>query len=301
MVSGQIENQLVIETPEKRSTMVSITVVILTHNESIHIRRAIDNVIDWCDEVVILDSNSTDDTAAIAEACGAKVYYRAFDNYAAQRNYAIHDLPLQNEWMLFLDADEYLGEALKEEIANTFKNPLAFDGFLMKRRFIFNDKWIKHGGYYPIWLVRLFKRSAANVDREINEHVAINGTVGRLEHFFSDHNLKPIADWIDKHNRYSNFEAKQFLFHAERKKNGGKDGMAKFSGDSVERKRWIREHIWNDLPPLLRPFFYFFWRYILRLGILDGKAGLIYHFLHGFWYPFITDVKYLEMKKGTTP
>ncbi len=278
---------------------VSISVVILTYNESIHIRRAIENVINWCDEVVVLDSNSTDDTTAIAEACGAKVYYRQFDNYKAQRNHAIHELPLSNEWMLFMDADEYLGEELKAEIAEVFAKPISCDGFLIKRRFIFNDQWIKHGGYYPIWILRLFKRSAANVDREINEHVAVNGTVGRFEHHFSDHNLKSIADWIDKHNRYSKLEATQFFFHALRKKNGGRDEMAKFSGDSVERKRWIREHIWNELPPLLRPFIYFFFRYFLRLGFLDGKAGLIYHFLHGFWYPFLTDVKYLEMKAPT--
>jgi glycosyltransferase involved in cell wall biosynthesis len=280
-----------------KNVRVGVTVVILTYNESIHIKRAIENVIDWCDEVVILDSNSTDITVTIAEQAGAAIYYRAFDNYAAQRNHAIHQLPLNNEWMLFLDADEYLSEDLKKEIGTVLSSPGSFDGFIMKRRFIFHDRWIRYGGYYPIWLLRLFKRSVANVDREINEHVTVMGSVGKLQHDFCDHNLKPLADWIEKHNRYSKFEAEQFLLHAQRKRVGGKDELAKFSGGSVERKRWIREHIWNDLPPLVRPVVYFIWRYFFRLGFLDGKAGMIYHYLHGFWYPFITDVKYLEMKR----
>lgn len=280
---------------------VGVSVVILTYNESIHIKRAIDNVIAWCDEVVILDSNSTDDTTAIAEACGAKVYYRAFDNYAAQRNYAINNLPLQNEWMFFLDADEYLSEALKTEIAAELSVEVAYAGFLIKRRFIFQDKWIRHGGYYPIWLLRLFKRSLANVDREINEHVTVKGTTTSLKNYFSDHNLKSLGDWIEKHNRYSKMEAEQFVLHKERKRNKIKDEMANISGTSAEQKRWVRIHIWNELPPLIRPFIYFTWRYFFRLGILDGKQGFIYHYLHGFWYPFVTDVKYLELKKAKSP
>lgn len=277
---------------------VKLSTIILTFNESIHIRRAIENVINWCDEVVVLDSNSTDETASIAEQAGAKVYYREFDNYAAQRSYAIHQLPLQNEWMLFLDADEYLTEGLKTEITTVLLSQVLYTGFYMRRRFIFNGRWIRHGGYYPIWLLRLFKRSAANVDREVNEHITVKGNTGSLQHYFSDHNLKPISDWIEKHNRYSKFEAEQFLLHHERKRNGGKDNMAKLTGAGAERKRWIREHIWNELPPLLRPFLYFIWRYFFRLGILDGKAGLIYHTLHGFWYPFLTDIKYLELKRN---
>jgi glycosyltransferase involved in cell wall biosynthesis len=294
MLTKEISRELI---KNKNEQLIGLSVVILSYNESIHIKRAVENVIDWCDEVVVLDSNSTDDTAAIAEATGAKVFYRNFDNYMAQRNHAIHELPLQNEWMIFLDADEYISEALKNEIAQLLLGDPAHDGYMMKRRFIFKDRWIRFGGYYPIWILRLFKRSKGNVDREINEHVTVSGTVGNLKNDFSDHNLKSLADWIEKHNRYSNYEAQQFLNHHDRKHTGEKDQMAKLTGNSAERKRWIRQNIWNEMPPFVRPFVYFTWRYFFRFGFLDGKAGFIYHYLHGFWYPFITDVKYLELKK----
>ncbi|MFM2361834.1 MAG: glycosyl transferase family 2, partial [Bacteroidota bacterium] len=134
-----------------------VSVVILTYNEAVNIERAIANTIAWAAEVIVLDSFSTDETVAIATNAGAKVVQRKFDNYSAQRNYAIKEIELCCEWILFLDADEYLSEALKEEITGELANPKA-DGYYMKRRFYFMGKWIRWGGYYPIWLLRLFKK-----------------------------------------------------------------------------------------------------------------------------------------------
>lgn len=265
-----------------------LTVIILTFNEEENISHSVSNVIDWADEVVVLDSFSTDKTVEIAQAFGAKVYYRKFDNYAKQRNYAINELPIANDWILFLDADEWLTNYLKEEISATV-NQTKLDGFLIKRRFYFLGKWIKFGGYYPSWNLRLFRKGIATISREINEHIEINGKVGKLKNDMVDENHKDLSFWLTKHIRYAQMEAKQFSTSNDLKTN--------LWGNSIERKNWIRQKIWNKmLPPLIRPFIYFFYRYFIRLGFLDGKRGFIFHFLHGLWYIFLIDVFFVIEK-----
>ncbi len=271
-----------------------ITVVILTYNEQININKSLSNVIGWAKNVYVLDSGSGDNTCSIAKEMGAEVFYRKFDTYAKQRTYAMKELPINTEWMLFLDADEYLFEALKDEISETIKHT-ALDGFYLKRRFYFMGEWIKFGGYYPTWILRLFKYKLATCHRDMNEHIKVDGRVGYLENDFVDENKKGITDWLEKHNRYITFEAQELLDFEEHKKT---DVLSNVFGSQVERKRWIREKIWNPiLPPLVRPFMYFFYRYIFRLGFLDGKAGLVYHLVHGLFYRLLIDVKYLELKR----
>lgn len=277
--------------------MVDLTVIILTFNEEVNIKQSVSNVIGWARDVFILDSGSTDKTIEVAKKLGAKVFYRKFDTYAKQRNYAIKELSIETDWILFLDADEYLTEELKKEIEDVLPNTDK-DGFYLKRRFYFMGRWIKYGGYYPTKILRLFKKDKGRVDRDINEQFIIKGKVGELKNDFIDENHKGISDWIEKHNRYSTFEAQELINFEKRKKNQEKDEMAKFFGTQVERKRWIREYIWNPLlPPLVRPFIYYIYRYLFRLGFLDGKEGFMYHFLHGLWFYFLIDVKYLEMKR----
>lgn len=277
--------------------MNDVTIIILSYNEELNISQALKNVSGWAREIIVLDSGSTDNTIKIAESFGAKVFYRKFDNYANQRNYALKELPIATEWILFLDADEYLTEELKKEISETLSQTDC-DGFYLKRRFYFWGKWIKHGGYYPIWILRLFKKDKGHIDREINEHFVVAGKVGYLKNDFIDNNKKDLTEWIAKHNNYATYEAEELLKYKQRKQAGEKDEFANLSGSQAQKKRWIREYIWNPLmPPLIRPFIYFFYRFIIRLGFLDGKAGFVYHFLQGLWYPFLIDVKYLELKR----
>jgi glycosyltransferase involved in cell wall biosynthesis len=269
-----------------------VTVIILTFNEEIHIERVLNNVCDWAQDIFILDSYSTDRTTAIARNRGAKVVQRAFDTYANQRNFAIKELPIDTEWVFFLDADEYLTDELQEEISNVIDSP-RYDGYYIKRRFYFMGRWIKHGGYYPIWILRLFKKDCGYVSRDINEHVVVKGNVGYLKNDFVDHNLKGIYDWMEKHNRYSTYEAGELVHYRD-----VEDPLANLFGNATERKRWIRRYVWNPLMPiLLRPFIYFIYRYILRGGFIDGIPGFIYHFLHGCVYRFLIDIKYLELKR----
>jgi glycosyltransferase involved in cell wall biosynthesis len=265
-----------------------LTVVVLTLNEEANISYCLSNVIDFANEIIILDSFSTDSTVSISESFGAKVYFRKFDNYANQRNYAINELPVSNPWMLFLDADEWLTNELKHEISAMLLST-SYDGFLIKRRLYFSGKWIKYGGYYPSWNLRLFRKGLAIVNREINEHVEVNGKVGKLKNDMVDENHKGLTFWLYKHIRYAQLEAAAFA--------APNDLKTKFWGNPIERKNWIRQKIWNKiLPPFIRPFIYFFYRYFIRFGFLDGKVGLIFHFLQALWYPFLIDVFYVSEK-----
>lgn len=266
----------------------NISVIILTLNEEKNISYCLNNVFNWANEIIILDSYSTDATVTIAKSFGAKVFFRKFDDYARQRNYSINELPITNKWILFLDADEWLTDELKEEISDTIRIT-RYDGFLIKRRLYFSGKWIKYGAYYPSWNLRLFRKGLATINRVINEHVEINGQVGKLKHDMVDENHKGLIFWLNKHIQYAQMEATQFSTRNDLKLN--------FFGNQIERKNWIRQRIWNRiLPPLIRPFLYFFYRYFLRLGFLDGIIGLVFHFLQALWYPFLIDVFYVIEK-----
>ena len=274
--------------------MTEVTVVILTMNEELNIRCSIGNVMGWAKEVFVLDSGSTDRTVEIAKEMGAKTFFRKFDTYAKQRNYAIKELPIETEWMLFLDADEYLTDELKQEIEDVLSKNPEENGFYMKRRFYFMGRWIKHGGYYPTILLRLFKKDFAKVERDINEHVHVDGKVGFLKHDFADENRKTLSDWIAKHNKYSTFEAIEMI---NVEKNLTKfDRKSFFNAPKHEKKKMIMRYIWNKIPPMSRPFLYFTYRYFFKLGFLDGKEGLIYFMMLCFIMTTATSAKYYELK-----
>lgn len=272
---------------------MKISVLILTHNEELNIKKTILNVINWADEIIVIDSFSDDNTIKILEEFNIKIYYNKFINFKEQRLFALNKTSISNEWVLFLDADEWLTDSLKVEIKKTIKFT-EFDGFLIKRRFYFMGSWIKYGGYYPSWNLRLFKRKLASINRDINEHIEIDGIVSKLKNDMVDENQKKFGQWITKHNKYSDLESVQLT----RKDT---DQLAVFFGNPIERKRWIREKIWNKMmPPLIRPFIYFIYRYFFRLGFLDGRAGFIYHFNHALVYRLFIDIKFLELKKHET-
>lgn len=268
-----------------------LTVVILTYNESIHIERAIKNITGWADNIIVLDSHSTDDTAEKAKALGAEVIFRKFDNYKNQREHAISYVKEKTEWLLFLDADEYPSEELKKEIKEGIKNKNV-NGYYVALRFIFMKRWIKWGGYYPTYLIRLFRPMNAQLKRTVNEYVFLDGEKRYLKNNIIHEDLKGIGSWIEKHNRYATFEAKELF---DFKLNKPKEKI-KFWTNQSERKHWIRCNIWNNLPIVVaRPALYFIYRYFIRLGFLDGRQGLVYHFLQAFWFWLLIDLKYLEM------
>ncbi|MCL5422229.1 MAG: glycosyltransferase family 2 protein [Nitrospirae bacterium] len=270
----------------------NLSVIILTYNEEANIAQVLESVSGWAGKVFVLDSYSTDKTVELARQYECEVYQHPFQDYAKQRNYAIEQLPIDTEWILFLDADEWLTEELKNEIRGVLALSPSENGFYIKRRFYWMGKWIKRG-YYPLWLLRLFRKGKASCEhRPVNEHLIVEGKCGYLQNDIIHEDRKGLTEWVARQNRFASLEAGELYRGYERHDTLGES----FVGSQAERKRWLRHHIWNRMPSLIRPFFYFFYRYIIKGGFLDGKEAFIYHVLQGLWVPFLIDVKYLELK-----
>jgi len=267
---------------------MKLSVIILTLNEEKNIKHCIESVKDVADEVIVVDSFSTDKTLEIAREYGAVTHQRTFKNQADQFNWALDNIEIKGDWILRLDADEYLTPELREEIKETLAEPKpGITGYYMKRRVHFMGRWIKHGGYYPVWFLRLWKKGSARIeDREMDEHTILaEGKAEQFTHDFVDENHNGLAHWIAKHNGYSTREARARLREA------------RTNAAHTSRKSRIKSGAYAKLPLFLRAFLYFIYRYILLLGFLDGKEGLIFHTLQGFWHQFVIDAKIYENKK----
>lgn len=280
-----------------REGSAPVTVLVITRNEEANIARCLGSV-RWAREVFVVDSYSTDATVEIARSMGAKTCQHAFENCAAQWNWALDNLPFSNEWVLVLDADEVVPQPLAEEIIQTVTDPAQeFSGYSLKRRVWFMGRWLRRGGLYPTWIMRLIKRSAGRFGRHgISEHMILNGRQGYLKQDFDHCDSKPLSDWIQRHNRYSELEAEEYL----REESGASRAVfipPRLGGNQAERKMWIKLKVWNRLPLLFRPFLFFFRNYIFKGGFLDGAPGFIYHVLWSFWYPFLVSAKIVERKK----
>jgi glycosyltransferase involved in cell wall biosynthesis len=272
----------------------TVTVIVLTYNEEKNLPHALASVAGWSHETFVLDSLSTDGTLDIARKFGCASAQNRFEDYAKQRNYALEHLPITSEWVLFLDADEWLPDATRNEISAIIARSPVENGFYINRRLIWMGRWIRRG-YYPSWILRLFRLGKGRCeDRSVNEQIIVEGATGQLRCDFVHQDRKGVTDWIAKHNGYATREAMELL--KGRSAPGYQEIDARLLGSQGERRRWLRHVIWNRLPALLRPFGYFFYRYVLQRGFLDGVAAFMFHFLQALWYPMLIDIKYLELK-----
>jgi glycosyltransferase involved in cell wall biosynthesis len=277
--------------------MIDLSVIILTRNEEAHIERAIRSLAPLAAQIYVVDSFSTDRTLETARALGATVVQHEFINYAMQYRWALDALPIATEWVMRLDADEVLTPELVTEIAQRVPElPPDVTGVNLRRRHIFMGRWIRHGGRYPLVLLRIWRRGAAQIEqRWMDEHmVLLHGRQVTLEHDFSDHNLYDLTFFTDKHNKYATREAIDVL--GKKYNLFGTEDDLPAEGTSVQAaaKRWVKQKIYNRLPFWLGPLSYFHYRYFFQLGFLDGREGLIYHFLQGFWYRFLVGAKIEE-------
>ncbi|WP_138990917.1 glycosyltransferase family 2 protein [Larkinella sp. C7] len=276
--------------------MSSISVIILTHNEEKHIGRCIASLLPFTKQIFIVDSFSTDQTVEIARAMGAVVVQNPWVNYATQFNYGIRHIPFQTSWLMRMDADEYVLPELATEI-NTRLTTLPDDvsGIYVKRRVMFMNRWMRHGDYYPIWLLRIW-RSGQGICEEswMDEHIKLStGRSIQFEHDLVDHNLNNLTWWTQKHNLYAIREVIDILnirFNFDQSIRV----EPKFFGTQEQRKRYLKQR-YASLPLFTRPVVYFLYRYIVRLGVLDGRPGLMWHFLQGLWYRFLVDAKLYEV------
>ena len=249
-----------------------ISALIITKNESIHLQRLINNLSDLTNEIIILDSYSTDSTKEIAIKNNCKFFQRTFDNFSNQRNYLIKNIEIKNEWIIFIDADELLSDDLKNEIKEKIKDT-SFNCYYIKRRFIWKNKWLKRG-YYPKWFLRIGKKNDLYCDyNPVNEHLLSKSqNFSYLNHDFINHNLEDNDHWFKKHLVYAEFEKDRY-----------------FNKETSEKRK-----LWNKLPLIIRPFMLLFYRLFINCIFLDGIKALEYHFYHSFIYKMIIDYKILK-------
>lgn len=275
---------------------MSLSVVILTFNSEATIAATLASAARVSDDIHVVDSGSTDATLAIAERHGAQITHHPFENYGAQRNWAIQALPLRHGWELHLDADERLSDGLAAAIlaleARDFAGPEV--GYFIPRLVHFLGRPIRHGGMYPIWHMRLFKHGHGRCEaRRYDQHFFVDGPAGRIAEPMIDDIRMSLTEWVTRHNRWADAEAEELIAGSA----AGTVVTANLSGNPVERKRALRGS-YNRMPLFLRALLLFLYRYVFRLGFLDGRAGLIFFVLQTFWFRFLVDAKLWERTRG---
>ena len=282
---------------------VPVSVLIPAKDEQLNLPACLESVA-RAEEIFVVDSQSSDSTGEIAESFGAKVVQFHFNGrWPKKKNWSLENLPFRQEWVLIVDCDERITPQLWDEIATAIKNP-DYSGYYLNRKVFFLGKWIRYGGRYPDWNLRLFKHKLGRYenlktedipntgDNEVHEHVLLQGKVGYLENDMLHIDFRDIYHWLDRHNRYSNWEARVYYnLLTDQDDSGTIQGS--LWGNSVQRKRFLKK-IWVRLPfkPLLR----FILAYIIRLGFLDGRAGYIYARLLS-QYEYQIGVKLYELRQ----
>ena len=276
----------------------SIAVVILTFNEEIHIERCIRSAQRVTDQIVIVDSFSTDETCVIAQSLGAVVYQHKFENQARQFNWALDNCDIQAQWIWRLDADEYIEPALAEKALDAIEHVAKdVNGIYVNKKIVFMGQPLLHGGWYPAPQIKIIRKGfGGSEDKWIDEHLVIfSGNTISVDGDQTDDNLNDLTWWSHKHVNYASREAINTLLIEYGLINQEKEVQPKFFGTNAERKRWLKMK-YAKTPLFVRPFVNFFIRYILKAGFLDGKRGFIWHFHQGFWYRMLVDAKIYELK-----
>lgn len=286
-------------TDPSRAQMVPIGLIILTYNEEVNIEHTLESVKHWIGEIIIVDSFSTDRTLEICRKYTDKIYQHPFENQAKQFNWALDNVPIVHDWVLRLDSDEMVTPELAAELQRVLPALRAdVTGVYMKRRVYFMGRWMRHGDYYPMWFLRLFRKGKGRYEEITEEHIVLSeGRTIWVEHDFIDYNRKGLTFWIDKHNNWSLGEMLDTMAAAGEAELPAGTVTPSLFGTQEQRTRWLKTRVYARVPLFARAFLYFLYRYIIRLGFLDGREGLIFHFLQGCWYRFLVDAKIYEARK----
>lgn len=269
---------------EANDDRLPISVIVPVLNEELNLPACLESL-RWANEVFVVDSGSKDNTCKIADDMGAEVVrFQYRPGGSRKKNWSLDHLPLRNEWVLLIDADERITPELEREIRELFRRGPTERGYYLNRMHLFLGRWLRHGGNFPSWNLRLLRRDAGRYEKlgteelasagdvEVHEHIVLDGSAGYLHAPMLHEDFKDLSQFIDRHNRYSSWDARM-----REKVLRGDDSLesidAKFFGSPVERKRWLKK-VWVRLPG--RPFLRFLYMYLLRLGFLDGYPGFLY-------------------------
>lgn len=271
-----------------------ITAIILTKNEEVNIGECISSICEVVKRIVVIDSYSNDDTVAIASLAGAEVYQHNFENYAKQYMYGVQIANADTVWTLRIDADERLTiESAKElEVLCNDNMNTNVAGIVLRFKKNFLGRDLYHGGVYPWKKMNCYKTKFGTIeDRSMDEHIVISrGTVVEMRTDCLHFDFKNLEFFINKHNWYSSRETVDF-FENQEKADAPK---------VLDAKSWIKMNVYYKLPMSIRSHIYYFYRYYIKLGFLDGKEGKIYAFLQAYWYRYLVDAKIYECKKMGT-
>ena len=272
--------------------MTDTTVIILTKNEETDIERCIRSIEGWVKRIVIVDSGSTDRTVEIAERLGAEIVrHEPFVDYGRQFNWAIDNLRIKTTWVFRLDADEVITPELRKELEKELEHHATDDvsGFMMRYKVEFMGRYLMHGGFYPFQKITIFKYGKGRFEeRAMGEHIVLSE--GRCVYLKNDaihHTLKTLDLYINKHNWYATREVQDYFDVRSGRENALLDGQP-------EKAKKLRDGLYYRLPMFLRARLFFWYRYYLRLGFLDGTPGYIFAFMQAYWYRTLVDAKLYE-------
>ena len=280
--------------------MLDLSVIILTYNEELHIRRCLENVVPIAKDIFIIDSYSTDKTIEIAKQYpNVHILQNKWENnHAKQFNWGLEHANISTQWVLRLDADEYLLPELVAELQEKLPTlPDDVTGIIFNRRHIFMDKWMRRG-IYPVKLLRVFRYGKGKCEQRLmDEHIQLSeGRAVEFEHDFCDHNLNNLSWFCHKHVNYAIREAVDLLdIELDLTGAAETDSNKEISPQALAKR--MKKHKYAKQPLFWRSFAYFCYRYFLKGACLDGKVGFIWTFLQGWWYRTLVDAKVFEIKR----
>lgn len=279
--------------------MTDLTAIVLTKNEELNIADCLKSIQPLAKRIVVVDSFSTDRTVEIVKEYGADVYQHEFINYSKQFLYGLKETGIDTKWVLRIDADERLTDASRAEVEALCEANMDTDvnGIILRFEVTFLGKKLRHGGIYPFRKLLVFKRGIGTIeDRYMDEHIVISeGRTVEVKNDSEHHDFKDLAYFIQKHNWYSSREVLDYIQNTELQNEDGKELNHK-----AGVKRWIKFHIYYKLPMGMRAHLYYWYRYYIKLGFLDGKEGKIYAFMQAYWYRYLVDAKIYEYQKTGT-
>jgi glycosyltransferase involved in cell wall biosynthesis len=267
------------------------TVILLSFNSEATLAATLTSARQVSDEIFVVDSYSTDGTVELARSLGAIVVQHAFENYGAQRNWAIDQLPISQPWQLHLDADEWMNNRLVAAIQGLPDTP-EHTGYFIPRYLRFLGRVLRHGAMSPTWHLRLFRTGIGRCEnRKYDQHFVLStGTTGKLPGEVIDDIRMSLTEWTARHNRWSDAEVAELDDeHSEGRLEPD------LRGNPAQRKRFLRSRYYR-MPLFVRAFALFVYRYFFRLGILDGIEGTVFWVLQSFWFRFLVDAKIWEKR-----